>query len=202
MPIIRIFRVMKDIPRLKKELRHSVMQQPLDGGYIREAGERIARRVLSMKEYIDAECLFVYVSTENEPSTEAIISDALSHNKTVCVPKCYDGGMMRAVKIESTDVLQKGRFSIPEPTEGEPIDPSLIDIAIIPCLAASSDCRRIGHGLGYYDRFLEKCPHAFKMCLCFNQRILPDIPTDEHDIPMDAVVTEREVFTYTQINII
>ena len=48
---------------------------------------------------------------------------------------------------------------------------------------------RIGYGKGYYDRFLDKTS-AFRLALAFDFQVLEKIPTGNHDIPMNGIITE------------
>ena len=63
----------------------------------------------------------------------------------------------------------------------------------VPCISAGKDLRRIGHGAGYYDRFLPKT-EAVKICLCFAKLLAENIPTDAYDVPMDMVITEEDIY--------
>lgn len=56
--------------------------------------------------------------------------------------------------------------------------------------------KRLGHGMGYYDKFLDLClkkqqkiPHL--IALAFNEQLCEDIPTSENDILLDLVLTEK-----------
>ena len=71
------------------------------------------------------------------------------------------------------------------------IPPEDIDFAVIPCVAAAFDGRRLGHGAGFYDRYLEKtkCPAAV---LCFSPLVTEDIPTESFDVKADMVITDAE----------
>ena len=172
----------------KRELRLKCaeIRKNLTPEYIKTASERIAAEVLKAPEYVAAESVFIYVSMPDEPETRDIITDALERGKTVLVPKCV-GDNMLAVKIRSLDDLRLGAFGIPEPLGGEAWSGG-IDLAIVPCAAASKDLNRLGHGRGYYDRFLAG-REIFKLCLCFD-KLLCDVPTETHDIKMDMVITE------------
>ena len=180
---------------MKNEIRREVRQRALslDRKYKSHADKIITRRVLESEEYKNAEAVFCYVSTNSEPDTIDIIENALSNGKIVCVPKTMQNGVMKAVKIDSLSVLEKGFMGIYEP-KGEEYS-GKIDLAIVPCLSASYDGRRLGHGGGYYDRFLSG-KDIYKMCLCFARLIRNDIPANENDIIMDKVVTDMKIIAH------
>ena len=100
---------------------------------------------------------------------------------------------MEAVRIQSPDDLESGSYGIREPRSSceEQCRPEDLDLGIIPCMSAWKDGRRLGHGAGYYDRFLARCKCP-KMILCFEKMMDNRIEMDEHDIYMDVVVTENE----------
>lgn len=173
---------------LRNEMKNRISS--LSGEYIRTAGREIENRVINSEPYKNSKTLFVYVSTKAEPPTLGIIAHALKSGKTVCVPKCCGKGIMKAVKIESLSDLSEGAFGILEPKDCEnTCGAESIDLALVPCVCASRDGRRLGHGGGYYDRFLEK-NDTVKMCLCFEKLLCEDIQANEYDVIMDYVVTE------------
>ena len=52
----------------------------------------------------------------------------------------------------------------------------------------------IGHGGGYYDRYLEKMPEdCEKAILCRESLMCDEIPTEEHDERMDLVISENGI---------
>lgn len=176
----------------KAELRKQAKSiiKEADKSYFASANKAITEKVLGSEKYKNSSVIFIYVSTESEPDTINIIESALAEGKKVCVPKCISKSEMEAVVIESLDELVEGRYGLKEPADTEKaIDIAEIDLAVIPCVAASKENKRLGHGAGYYDRFLETTK-AFKMCLCFEKLIFDEIPTDEHDILMDKIISE------------
>ena len=63
------------------------------------------------------------------------------------------------------------------------------DLILVPCVTATPNGVRLGHGAGYYDRFLAE--HSAKtVCLCFGALLRGDLPAEETDIPVDLVITE------------
>lgn len=158
--------------------------------YITEAGQRITEAVLASPDFTDARTVFCYVSTPREPDTRTLITEALSRGKTVCVPRCTGKGRMEAVRIRSLRDLEEGAYGIPEPKNGsEAVRKDIIDLCLIPCVSADPEGRRLGHGGGYYDRFLSGI-HAKKICLCFDSMMSARLPEEPYDVRADRVVTE------------
>ena len=175
----------------KKHLRKGLLakRRELPDEYRRAAGESIQEQVLSSPEYAASRSLFVYVSMPGEPPTDRIIRQALSDGKEVFVPKCV-GREMLAVRIDSPDELRPGTMGIPEPedcaktkTAGE------LELILVPCVSASEDGRRLGHGGGYYDRFLAR-ERRNAVCLCFRRMLCTDIPVEENDVRIPRVITD------------
>lgn len=185
---------MEDIRERKKTLRKSVTTRVklLPGAYRAAASRSIAEQVLASGEYRAAKRIFLYIGMPTEPDTAGIIEAALSDGKDVYVPKCISRTEMLAVRIKSTADLVPGAYGIPEPTDlSETIGPDTIDLILVPCVSAWTDGRRLGHGAGYYDRFLKG--NADKtLCLCFRKALSPDIPTDENDVRMHRVIFDPE----------
>ena len=161
--------------------------------YKEKNSDIIQDKVLRSRFYRDAKVIFVYASKSDEVHTDRIITTALKEGKRVFVPKCINDREMIAVEIRSLNELRKGFFRIREPESNEEADRNEIDVAIIPCVACTPDGTRLGHGAGYYDRYLSGSSFT-KIALCYHGLLLNDIEADAHDIPMDYVVTEFAVY--------
>ena len=61
----------------------------------------------------------------------------------------------------------------------------------IPCVSCDSRGNRLGHGKGYYDRYLEGMNIPCSL-LCFKEIMVEEgrIPMDEFDYPIDDVITD------------
>ncbi len=178
----------------KAALRREMLElrNALSDAYIAQAGADIQKHLLASPLYIEADTVFLYVSMEKEPDTLLVLRHALEAGKRVCVPKCVNRREMLAVRIHSLADLAPGRMGIPEPVSAEEtIEPEEMDMILVPCVAASLDGKRLGHGAGYYDRFLAEANSRRAVCLCFHKMLRDDIPMDEHDIWMPAVLTEN-----------
>ena len=143
-----------------------------------------------------AESVFVYVSMWAEPDTRALIDAALAAGKRVYVPLCCPDRTMKAVRIRSLDELRPGTLNIPEPPEeNETAAPGELDLAVVPCVTATADGARLGHGAGYYDRFLPHCTRARVTAVAFEAQRLARVAFDETDRRMDRIVTEETIYT-------
>ena len=177
-----------DKKELRKRLR--ILSGSLSECYKKEADKAITEKVTTLPLFKKSKSVFIYVSTENEPNTRAIIAEAWAQGKDVYVPKCLTGNTMQAFRLNSFDELHIGAFGIPEPDASCLTSPDSFDIAVVPCISAWTDGRRLGHGAGYYDRFFENC-EAVKICLCFEKMLCEEIPVSEHDVYMDYLITEE-----------
>lgn len=198
------------IRKAKSEYRRKVYDRiaGLSEDYIREASAAIALNALNIKEMKDAKTVMAYCSVEREPGTLAVISRLLADGKKVCLPRCMDldeegrqrtdvdvKDAMEARYIRSFDDLEPRSYGIPEPKDHtEKADPGDIELIILPCVSCDRSCRRLGHGGGYYDKFLSMVrDDCFKMALCYEEILEDEIPVGTHDVPPDAVITEKTV---------
>ena len=195
----------------KKELRQEMRRktEALSDEYVRQSDREIAEAVLTAPFWREAETVFCYVSVGKEPDTRGLLDAALREGKKTYVPRCLppdENGerRMQAVRIRSAADLVPGAFFIPEPRPGLPApdDPggtltaADFDLILVPCMAASPDGARLGHGAGYYDRFLaglRQCGNRERpvtVCLCRGKLLTDGIPMTAYDVRMDRVVTE------------
>lgn len=173
----------------RKKIRAEMQQIPDD--YFLKAGQQMCHRVVESEIYRQAKTIFCFVSHGKEPDTYPLLEQALADGKTLCVPLCKAEGEMDAKVIHSLNELQPGAYGIPEPGENaETLLPSQIDLAVIPCLAASRDGKRLGKGGGYYDRFLVGY-HGTAFLLCPRKLLVESLPTELHDIRLAHVITEE-----------
>lgn len=152
----------------------------------------ICKRVLGLEAYKKAEVLFCFVGTAEEIDTSMILEQAWSEGKRVAVPKCRAKGVMDAYEVSSFAELSAGSYGILEPREGaKMISPEEIDFAILPCLACDRKGYRLGHGGGYYDRYLEGTEFETAV-VCRERLLLEQTPVGQFDRRADWVITERE----------
>ena len=149
--------------------------------------------LLSMPEYKNAALLLSYIPTGDEIDATPVIADALKSGKTVAAPVTL-GKSMEFRVFRSFDELEKGSFGIMEPKSGKAARNFENCFCITPALCADRGFYRLGYGGGYYDRFFEEQSGIFSAALCFEKLRFEDIPRESGDVPVDCVVTEKEIY--------
>lgn len=183
-----------DIREKKRLLRKEIKERikALDEDYCRWSDEIISSAVVTLPQFVQANTVFCFVGTGGEPDTRPIILKALEMGKTVGVPKCLSDSVMEVRKISSLDDLEEGMYGIFEPKEGlQVIDPEAIDFSLIPCVTCDFNGNRLGHGKGYYDRYLEN-GKFFTCMICRGKLMSTDIPMDKFDVKPDMVISDTE----------
>ena len=167
-----------------------MISERLTSEYRREASESITRQVLDLPLWAEAKTVMAYWSLPQEPDTREIMETALREGKTLLLPRCLDASRMAAIPVKDLSEPEPGEMGIPEPPlpeNGTALpEPDLI---LVPCMAAAPHGVRLGHGAGYYDRFLAE--HSGQaVCLCFRALLRADLPAEDTDIPVDLVITD------------
>lgn len=99
-------------------------------------------------------------------------------------------GLMQAVEYTPQTVLAKTALGVMEPEAALPVPPDDIGVVIAPGVAFDAAGRRLGHGMGYYDRYLAGLADVAVVGVCYDLQLVDEVPTDRFDRAMDVVITE------------
>ena len=103
-------------------------------------------------------------------------------------PSCTAGGRW-CIEHADTDC-----WGMTVPRERVPVPASSLHAVIVPGLAFDRAGHRLGRGKGVYDRFLATLPPTtLRIGLVPSALVVDRLPTEPHDVPMHAVVTELGV---------
>lgn len=171
----------------KKALRRSIAEQKrrLTEAQIEAASRRLLEQLVRHPLYRAATSIYGYLSYNQEVRTEPILRRAEADGKRVAVPKVC-GDEMKFLRLDWAKIAS-GYRGIPEPTDGEVADDTDA-LVLMPGLAFDAQGHRLGYGGGFYDRFLAAEPHP-TIALCYDFQLLDRLETEDHDIPVDAVLS-------------
>ena len=143
----------------------------------------------------DRKSILFYATKEPEVETLALMERFLAAGKIISVPIIEkETRSLRLSRILSLSELKISTFHVPEPIGSEhPISADEIETILLPMVGFDRCCRRLGYGAGYYDRFLAAHPDIERIGLAYSVQEEEIIPVDEYDLPVDMVVTEKEV---------
>ena len=156
------------------------------------SGSAICKLLQNHPWVLEANTILAYSAIPPEPDLTELLEALLHQEKALLLPRCEAGGVMTARVIENLTQLEPGAYGIPAPPEtARMVPPGEIDLILAPGMAFDLHGGRLGHGMGYYDRFFTEF-HGKVMGIC--NAMLPEIPMELHDRRMDAVVTEQKIY--------
>src|SRR5579864_2564797 len=120
----------------------------------------IRQRILRHTGWQDAGTILVYVSGGSEVDTRKLIEEGLAQRKRIVVPLIDPDGHdtslseLRAIR----DLVPAHYSSVHEPVAAfrKIVDPSEIELALLPGVVFDRKGGRVGLGGGYFDRLIPK----------------------------------------------
>ena len=171
-------------------------------------GELVSRKLLALAEYQQARSISVYLSMEKEIQTSQLLRKMLKDKKHIYIPRCTkdEMHMLRLHSWQDFQSLPRNAWNIPEPLPDDDerevafgSKENALDLIIMPGLCFNEAGVRLGHGKGYYDKFLasvfQKCdlwhikrPRTVALSLSSQFINTECIPSDDFDIRPDLIL--------------
>ena len=160
----------------------------------RRSSEAIQRKVFRLTAFRTAKTVGCYVALPYEVQTWQMIEDMLAKGKRVVVPVMQP----RAKRLSLSEVrdpateLSRGPFGVwePKPSARRPVPLRDVDLWLVPGIAFDRRGHRLGHGHGYFDRFLARVPKTTPTVgLAFAFQLLDRLPTAAHDHAVQTILT-------------
>jgi 5-formyltetrahydrofolate cyclo-ligase len=167
------------------------------------AARQVARNADSILHLRSGRRIGIYAATAEELDTSRLIALALSRGCLVYLPRIDPRSHVRSMcfaRIAAAPrLLRSNRFGIVEPDGPQLASARLLDVVFLPLVGFDRHGIRLGMGGGYYDRAfgfrrLRASWHApLLVGIGYASQEVESIAPAAHDVPLDLVITEREV---------
>jgi 5-formyltetrahydrofolate cyclo-ligase len=189
------------VTAIRKTLREQRKSLPLISQ--QRASAIIAAKIINSKIFQASKTIGLYLPSEGEVITNAIMQAAWNNKKTCYLPYLISTStkVFAFVAHQELEPLFHNKYGILEPAynANKVINAQKLDLVIVPLVAFNEKCFRLGRGGGFYDKafaYKIKCPQCKPFLLGvaygFQQA---NFESQEWDIPMQLIVTEKQSFT-------
>lgn len=185
-----------DLQIKKDEIRRQILEKR-NNLSSKEVDKKSELIIENLAPYLkNAQNIMIFMDMKNEVRITKLIE--LYPEKNFFISKIVNS-KNREMKInkynENELVLHK--FGYYESASEEYYDEKILDLIVVPGIGFDCKKNRIGFGGGFYDNFLTKVRKMKKgilcVAVCYDFQIVEKIPTEEHDVRVDAVVSEKRV---------
>jgi 5-formyltetrahydrofolate cyclo-ligase len=191
-----------------RERKHRIRQSILAMRRGLSEAERLARshcvweRVATLSCYQQARVVLGYMAFDHEVLTDGLIRQSIASGKQIVLPMVQanrQGMALYVIADLQRDVAPGYRGILePQPQRTRAVAPETLDMALVPGIAFDLGGGRLGFGVGFYDRLLSQLPRGIPTVgLAFDFQIIPRLPSQPHDVMLDAIVTESRVICGT-----
>lgn len=180
----------------KEEIRERLLKalKDQDKKQRKEKNCKIKQKLLEHPVFKKATTVMFYISEDIEVDTKDLIKEAQRQEKKVVVPitDVSRNNLIASLLIDYDKELTKGPYGILEPKSffARPVSLKMINLVIVPGIAFDKKGNRLGHGTGYYDRFLSKFSKDVPTIgLAFDFQIVDSLPSFSHDINVTEIIS-------------
>lgn len=175
-----------------------------------EQSQQVLRKLLAHPSFSRSRAVAVFLSTPAEVDTRPVLAALFSSGRACFVPRYAHGraAKERAAKglpgmemvllrdMRDFEELPTTPWGIPQPAMDEPRHqpgqaglPAL-DLVLCPGVAFTRRGDRLGHGMGFYDKYLTALPDPkpATIALAFREQVVDELPTTSLDYTLDAVL--------------
>ena len=186
----------------KQALRRRILaaRSAVDSAERRRLSSAIAARLLSLPEFERARCVLAYLSFGSELETHDFVSALLARGCELVLPRIdLANRRLNLYRVSDPDAQTiAGVWGIqePDPDRCAIADMKNIDAALVPGVAFTSRCERMGYGGGFYDALITEWPAPPPPLIAgaFSLQVVETVPLGPNDRSIDAVVTDTTIY--------
>lgn len=145
----------------------------------------------------DVKTLGSYFAANNEVDMENLNNNRRELNRITTYPVIGPNQSMKFIAPKNSERLNKNKFNIFEPSDGNEIAPMMHKVIIVPTVGIDSNGYRLGYGGGYYDRLLmpisQNKNRPLIIGLIYDFQFINEAINEAHDIKLDMVFSEKKI---------
>jgi len=190
-----------NIDTLRKTLSNKRQQLSQDARQL--ATTQSFQQLNNSQPFLNSQHIGFYHPVHGEVDPQDLLDNAWELGK-----KCYlpvlspsDENHLEFIAYKPGDILQKNKFSIPEPEliQQNIINPIELDLVFVPLVIFDEQCHRVGMGKGYYDRTFSfkqdtKVIKPILIGLAYEFQKVAKLDPEPWDVQLDCVVTESHIY--------
>ncbi len=186
----------------KKAVRQRMiaLRDALSMGERERKSAAITSEMVALPAFAKAHTIAAYASFGSEFDTNAFLVLALEGGKRLALPRIEPGRRELTFHFVTNlaEAFIAGPWGIrePDPSICAEADPHEFDFMLVPGVAFTPSCERLGYGGGFYDVAMGNTrADALKVAAVFDLQIVDAIPLETHDRRVDQVITDRASYT-------
>lgn len=148
---------------------------------IEQKSRTLTKLIRENRSYKEAQNIMLFYPTKFEMN----FLDLLNDKKNFFFPKVQEFNLL-VCPYTNNKGFQKSSLGIYEPCSA-PVEPSILNLIIVPALMVDKKHYRLGYGGGFYDRFL-KNTNAQTICAIPKELFVDSLPHEKFDIPIDIIL--------------
>lgn len=158
-----------------------------------DAAKAVAQHFFESIAYAPEDVIAGYWRIRDELDCQPILIRLMDSGQKVLLPVVQGDEQPLDLRVWEADApLYEAGFGTLAPSDLAPR--AAPDVVLMPLLGFDNQGTRLGYGGGYYDRTLAVLPKKPMLIgLAFAAQELSFVPREDHDVPLDAVVTENGV---------
>jgi 5-formyltetrahydrofolate cyclo-ligase len=167
------------------------------------AARSIASHIAASRWLHAGRAIGLYTAVGYEVATEPLCALARQRRCPIYLPRITDYRQHRMTFVrESSAPERRDRYGIPQPAGHIRICTRALSVVFLPVLGFDARGTRLGSGAGYYDRLFAFRRHRHSwhrpllVGIAYRCQQLPHIDHHEHDVPLDALVSEDGVIYF------
>ena len=185
-----------DIDEAKRAMRREATVRRREMAVPDDMAQRVVGNLLDAGAVPDGAAVSGFWPIGSEIDLRPLLLSLAARGHAIGLPVVVGKNQPLAFRVwREGDAMAEGPYGIREPLESAPaITPQVL---LVPLLAFDREGYRLGYGGGFYDRclaLLREGGPVTAVGAAWSAQEVPAVPHDQHDQPLDWMLTERECF--------